>query len=85
MVLLMSNKINKCEERNCILKDREEDISIYIDHEITALIQRLELKNSDVHPGCLHVMVKKHLEYQSVKIFAELMEKYPGAKEVRIS
>ena len=85
MVLLMSNKINKCEERNCILKDREEDISIYIDHEITALIQRLELKNSDVHPGCLHVMVKKHLEYQSVKIFAELMEKYPGGEEVRIS
>jgi len=81
----MSNKINKCEERNCLLKDREENISIYIDHEITALIQRLEGKNPDVHTGCLHVMVKKHLEYQSVKIFAELVKKYPEAKEARIS
>ena len=71
----------KCEERNCLLNKREEDISIYIDHEITALIQRLELRNTDVHAGCLHVLVKKHLEYQSVKIFAELMEKYPTANE----
>jgi len=30
-------------------------------------------------------MVKKQLEYQSVKIFAELMEKYPDAKQVRVS
>ena len=81
----MKNKINKCEEQNCLLKDREKDISTYIDHEIEALIQRLEAKNSDVHTGCLHVMVKKHLEYQSVKIFALLMEKYPEAKEVRVS
>ena len=73
------NKINKCEEKKCVLKDREEDISIYIDHEIEALIKRLEDKNPDVHPGCLHVMVKKHLEYQSVKIFAQLIEKYPEA------
>jgi|TARA_R110000823_G_scaffold234008_1_gene360279 hypothetical protein len=85
MVLLKSNKINKCDEKKCLLNDREEDISIYIDHEITALIQRIELRNTDVHPGCLHVLVKKHLEYQSVKIFAELMEKYPGGEEVRIS
>ena len=82
---MTSNKINKCAERNCLLKDREDDISIYIEHEIEALIQRLEGKNPDVHSGCLHVMVKKHLEYQSVKIFAELVEKYPEAKEVRIS
>tara|TARA_R100001377_G_scaffold50052_1_gene29093 strand:+ start:276 stop:521 length:246 start_codon:yes stop_codon:yes gene_type:complete len=81
----MSNKINKCEARNCLLNDREDNISNYIESEITALIQRLEGKNPDVHPGCLHVMVKKHLDYQSVKIFAELMEKYPGGEEVRIS
>ena len=85
MVLLKSNKINKCDEKKCLLNDREEDISIYIDHEITALIQRLVARNADVHPGCSHVLVKKHLEYQSVKIFAELMEKYPGGEEVRIS
>ena len=81
---MISKKI-KCEERNCLLNDREEDISKYIDHEITALIQRLKDKNKDVHVGCLHVMVKKQLEYQSVKIFAELMEKYPDAKQVRVS
>tara|TARA_R110001592_G_scaffold310116_1_gene584654 strand:- start:3411 stop:3656 length:246 start_codon:yes stop_codon:yes gene_type:complete len=81
----METKKIKCEERNCLLNDREENISIYIDHEITALIQRLEARNADVHLGCLHVLVKKHLEYQSVKIFAELMEKYPGGEEVRIS
>ena len=80
----MQKKINKCEERNCLLNNREEDISIYIDHEITALIQRLEGKNPDVHSACLQVLVKKHLEYQSVKIFAELMEKYPGGEEARI-
>ena len=85
MVLLKSNKINKCDEKKCLLNDREDDISNSIDREITALIQRIELRNTDVHPGCLHVLVKKHLEYQSVKIFAELMEKYPGGDEVRIS
>ncbi len=85
MVLLKSNKINKCDEKKFLLNEREEDISIYIDHEITALIQRLEARNADVHPGCVHVLVKKNLEYQSVKIFAELMEKYPGGEEVRIS
>ena len=82
---MTSNKLNKCEEKNCVLKDREYNISTYIDHEITALIQRLEDRNKDVHVGCLHVMVKKQLEYQSVKIFAELMEKYPDAKQVRVS
>ncbi len=82
---MTTTKIDKCHEKKCLLQDREEDISIYIDHEITALIQRLEGKNPDVHPGCLHVMIKKHLEYQSVKIFAELVEKYPDAKQVRVS
>ena len=56
----------------------------YIDDEISALIQRLELKNPDVHSGCLRVMVKKHLDYQSVKIFADLIEEYPNAKELRV-
>ena len=84
MVLLKSNKVNKCEERNCILKDREENISKYIDNEIAKLIQRLEVMNNDDHTGCLHVMIKRHLDYQSVKIFAELMEKYPQ-KEMRVS
>ncbi len=74
----------KCEIKKCLLADREEDISQYIDDEISALIHRLELKNPDVHSGCLRVMVKKHLDYQSVKIFAELVEKYPNAKELRV-
>ena len=73
----------KCEEKKCLLEDREEDISQYIDDEILALIQRLEIKHPDVHPGCLRVKVKKYLDYNSVKILAELMEKYPDAKEVR--
>jgi len=73
-----------CEIKKCLLTDREEDISQYIDDEITALIQRLELKNPDVHYGCLRVMVKKHLDYQSVKIFADLIEEYPNAKELRV-
>jgi len=30
-------------------------------------------------------MIKKYLDYNSVKIFAELMEKYPNAKELRVS
>ncbi len=76
---------NNCEVKNCLLDNREQEISNYIDNEITALIQRLEDKNPDVHTGCLHVMVKKHLEYQSIKIFAQLMEKYPDVKELRIS
>ena len=59
------------------------NISQYIDDEILALIQRLEIKHPDVHPGCLRVKVKKYLDYNSVKILAELMEKYPDAKEVR--
>jgi len=77
------NKINKeCSIKKCLLQDREEDISLYITQEIEALIQRLELKNPDVHPGCLHMMVKNHLEYESLKIFHGLVEKY---KDVRIS
>ncbi len=74
----------KCEIKKCLLADREEDISQYIDDEISALIHRLELKNPDVHSGCLRVMVKKHLDYQSVKIFADLIEEYPNAKELRV-
>ena len=57
-----------CEVKKCLLDDREEDISQYIDDEILALIQRLELKHPDVHPGCLRIKVKKYLEYNSVKI-----------------
>ena len=72
-----------CEEKKCLLDDREENISQYIDDEILALIQRLEIKHPNVHPGCLKVKVKKYLDYNSVKILAELMEKYPDAKEVR--
>ena len=52
----------KCEEKKCLLDDREENISQYIDDEILALIQRLEIKHPDVHPGCLRVKVKKYLE-----------------------
>ena len=74
---------DKCEEKKCLIDDREENISQYIDDEILALIQRLEIKHPDVHPGCLRVKVKKYLDYNSVKILAELMEKYPDAKEVR--
>ena len=74
----------KCEEKKCLLDDREENISQYIDDEILALIQRLELKNPDVHSGCLKMMVKSHLEYESLKIFHGLVEKYnPIEKEVR--
>ena len=61
-----------CEVKQCLLDDREEDISQYIDNEILALIQRLELKHPDVHPGCLRVKVKKYLEYNSVKILMDL-------------
>ena len=72
-----------CEVKKCLLEDREEDISKYIEDEILALIQRLELKHPDVHPGCLRVKIKKYLDYNSVRIFAELIEKYPNAKELR--
>ena len=61
-----------CEVKKCLLDDREEDISQYIDDEILALIQRLELKHPDVHPGCLRIKVKKYLEYNSVKILPDL-------------
>ena len=74
----------KCEIEKCLLADREEEISQYIEDEITALVQRLEIKNPDVHSGCLRVMIKKHLDYNSVKIFAELVEQYPNAKEMRV-
>ena len=32
-------------------------------------------------PGCLRVKVKKYLDYNSVKILAELMEKYPKVED----
>lgn len=73
----------KCEVKKCLLEDREEGISQYIEDEILALIQRLELKHPDVHSGCLRVMVKKHLDYNSTKIFEELIKQYPNAKELR--
>ena len=75
-----------CEVKQCLLDDREEDISQYIEDEILALIQRLELKNPDVHLGCLQMMVKRHLEYQSTKILVDLTDKYNHAKrELSIS
>jgi ribosome-binding factor A len=75
-----------CEVKRCLLDDREEDISQYIEDEILALIQRLELKNPDVHLGCLQMMVKRHLEYQSTNIFVDLTDKYNHAKrELSIS
>ena len=75
-----------CEVKRCLLDDREEDISQYIEDEILALIQRLELKNPDVHLGCLQMMVKRHLEYQSTKILVDLVDKYKSAeKELSIS
>ena len=74
-----------CEVKQCLLDDREEDISQYIDDEILSLIQRLELKHPDVHLGCLQMMVKRHLEYQSTKILVDLTDKYKRAqKELRI-
>ena len=75
-----------CEVKQCLLDDREEDISQYIEDEILALIQRLELKNPDVHLGCLQIMVKRHLEYQATKILVDLVDKYKRAKkELHIS
>jgi len=70
-----------CEVKQCLLDDREEDISQYIDDEILSLIQRLELKHPDVHLGCLQMMVKRHLEYQSTKILVQLTDKYNAAKK----
>ena len=70
-----------CEVKKCLLDDREEDISRYIEDEILALIQRLELKHPDVHPGCLQMKVKKQLEYQSVKILMDLTLEYDLAKK----
>ena len=70
-----------CEVKQCLLDDREEDISQYIDDEILALIQRLELKHPDVHPGCLRVKVKKYLEYNSVKILMDLTLEHDLAKK----
>ena len=75
-----------CEVKQCLLDDREEDISQYIEDEILALIQRLELKHPDVHLGCLQMMVKRQLEYQSVKILMDLTLKYDLAKKrLRVS
>ena len=75
-----------CEVKKCLLDDREEDISQYINDEILALITRLELKHPDVHLGCLQMMVKRHLEYQSTKILVDLVDKYKSAqKELRVS
>ena len=84
---MTTTKIDKCHEKKCLLQDREEDISIYITDEITALIQRLEAKNPDVHKGCLHVMVKNHLEFESLKIWKNLVVKYnpESANEVGVS
>ena len=84
---MTTTKIDKCHEKKCLLQDREEDISIYITDEITALIQRLEAKNPDVHKGCLHVMVKNHLEFESLVIWKKLVVKYnpESAKEVGVS
>ena len=83
------NKINKeeCSIKKCLLQDREEDISIFITQEIEAVIKKLEDKHPDIHPGCLHMLVKTHLEYESLKIFHGLVEKYNpvSKKEVRIS
>ena len=70
-----------CEVKRCLLDDREEDISQYIDDEILALIQRLELKHPDVHPGCLRVKVKKYLDYNSVKILMDLTLEHDLAKK----
>jgi len=70
-----------CEVKQCLLDDREEDISQYIEDEILSLITRLELKHPDVHPGCLRMKVKKHLEYQSVKILMDLTLEYDLAKK----
>ena len=72
-----------CSVKKCLLKDREAEISQYIEDEIRALILRLEAKNPDAHDGCLRVMVKRYLDYNSTKIFAELLVKYPNAKELR--
>ena len=75
-----------CEVKQCLLDDREEDISQYINDEILALTTRLELKHPDVHLGCLQMMVKRHLEYQSTKILVDLVDKYKSAeKELRTS
>ena len=51
------------------------------------LQDREEEKNPDVHLGCLHMMVKSHLEYESLKIFHGLVEKYnpPVKKELGVS
>ena len=75
-----------CEVKRCLLDDREEDISQYINDEILSLITRLELKHPDVHLGCLQMMVKRHLEYQSTKILVDLVDKYKRPKkELHIS
>ena len=65
-----------CEVEKCLLGDREEDISEYINDEILGLITRLELKHPDVHLGCLQMMVKRHLEYQSTKILVDMVDKH---------
>ena len=49
----------KCEVKKCLLEDREENISLYIDDEILALIQRLEIKHPDVHPRLFESKGKK--------------------------
>ena len=75
-----------CEVKKCLLDDREEDISQYINDEILALITRLELKNPDAHLGCLQMMVKRHLEYQSTKILVDMVDKHKRVqKELSIS
>ena len=74
---MTQNKKNKeCSIKECLLQDREEDISIFITQEIKVVIKKLEEMNPDIHSGCLHMMVKSHLEYESLAIFHGLVEKY---------
>ena len=85
---MTQNKTNKeCSIKECLLQDREEDISIFITQEIKAVIKKLEERNPDIHPGCLHMMVKSHLEYESLAIFSKLVTKYnpEGSKEMGVA
>ena len=69
--------MKKCEARNCILADRQINISSFIQNEISILLRKLERENDDAHPDCLHLLVRNELDYQADKIFFELMEKHP--------
>ncbi len=85
---MTQNKRNKeCSIKECLLQDREEDISIFITQEIKVVIKKLEEMNPDIHSGCLHMMVKSHLEYESLAIFSKLVTKYnpEGSKEMGVA